>query len=283
MRSIFRRHGKSPRQELRDMLSGYELPSFHSAVLSVLSMLRDPDSSLTEIAMQLQIDPGMHVKVLKTVNSAAFGLMNEVSNIPHAVTLLGRSRLESLVLSVAVKDVLPSDELQNFDVRQFWLSAAMRATLARVLAQNLHPATQAESFTAGLLQDIAVPVLVSVKRNTYCAIYEEWKKGSDSRLDILEKESFGYDHQTVGALMIEEWNLPEYLARMISAHHNWDNNTEVEPAVRLVSLIRDGNHKESIDTLIETCQKDFGLNQDIILKLTEKAFEDAEEFSQILR
>jgi len=39
--------------------------------------------------------------------------------------------------------------------------SAQRASLARALSIRLHPTTQAESFTAGLLQDMGVLVLAS--------------------------------------------------------------------------------------------------------------------------
>ena len=81
MLNILKKRTKNNGQELRDLLSGYQLPSFSSAVINVLGMLRDPESAMNDIAKQLEIDPGMHVKVLKTVNSAAFGLTTKVANI----------------------------------------------------------------------------------------------------------------------------------------------------------------------------------------------------------
>ena len=83
MLNILKKRAKNNGQELRDLLSGYQLPSFSSAVINVLGMLRDPESAMNDIAKQLEIDPGMHVKVLTTVNSAAFGLTTKVANIPH--------------------------------------------------------------------------------------------------------------------------------------------------------------------------------------------------------
>jgi len=282
MLNLLRKRKKDNGEELRDLLSGYQLPSFSSAVISVLGMLRDPESPLKDIAMQLEIDPGMHVKVLRTVNSASFGLSTKVANIPHAVTLLGRSRLESLVLSFAVRDTLPSVDVSSFDMDQFWLSAARRARLAQTLAQQLHPATQSESFSAGFLQDIAVQVLMTVKKEEYCKVYEEWKKNTDTKLDVLERNAFGYDHPTVGALMIDEWDLPDYLAAMISGHHNGDKDSGVEPAVRLVSYIRDSNELDGTDSLIESCHEEYGLSRETMEEMVQKSFEEAEQFSQML-
>lgn len=283
MLDLFRRHKRIFGQKLSDLLNSYQLPSFPSTVINVLSILRDPESSLLEIAMQLEIDPGLHVKILRTVNSSAFGFSTKVLSIPHAVTLLGRSRLESLVLSVAIKDTLPSTYPELFDANQFWFAAARRACLARTLANYLHPATQSESFSGGLLQDIAVPVLMTVKKEEYCTIYEQWKNNVDSSLYVLERNAFGFDHAYVGARMMEEWDMPEYLVRMISEHHNYDKDSTIEPAVRLSSYIRDTNDKDGTEVIIESCQQEFALGSDVVVRMIQKTFEDAENFSQMLQ
>lgn len=283
MLNVFRRHKKDPKSELLNLLGDYELPSFSATVMNVLTVLRDPDFSMTGVAEQLQVDPGLHVKVLKTVNSAAFGLSTRVSNIHHAATLLGRSRLETIVLSQAVSGILPTVKVPFFDMRQFWISAARRASLARVLAYHLHPATQVESFSAGLLQDMALPVLISIKPKEYRVIMRRWKIEKDSWLNVLERETFGYDHSMIGALMAEEWDLPEYLIIAISGHHDQEGEVQVEPAIKLVSYIRGGDKEDAIDKIINSCIEDFGMEQDMTLEMINKALEDAKELAQMLR
>ena len=202
---------KNPKKEHSVILEGYDPPSFPAAVMNVLSLLRDPESSIDEIAAQIEIDPGMQIKVLKTVNSAAFGLSSNVSNIRHATSLLGRSRLESIVLALAIKNTVPDTEVEGFSIQDFWLSAARRGSFSRAIAMRLHPATQIESFTGGFLQDMAVPVLASVKKDAYVEIYQKWLAEPASKLDELERETFGFDHPPVGALLAEEWDMPEYI------------------------------------------------------------------------
>ena len=83
--------------------------------------------------------------------------------------------------------------------------------------------------------------------------------------------------------MIEEWDLPDYLGTMISGHHNGDKPPEVEPAVRLVSHIRDNNELDGTDKFIESCQEEFGLEPDTTREMVQKAFEEAEHLSQMLQ
>ncbi len=253
-----RRQGS--KEMIMELLEGYELPSFPAAVMKVLEMLRDPDAALSDIARQVESDPGMHVKALKFVNSAAFGLARKVSNVHHAVTLLGRARLESLILPLAVKECMPSDNLICLDAKTFWTTNAKRACLARAIARRLHPATQLEAFTAGLLQDMAIPVLINAKKDDYCVALETWNSDPESDLAQIEKAAFGFDHQTVGGLMAEEWNFPGYLQEAIGQHHiSGDaDKFDIDRAIIAVSSLRypSGEHQERDDEMLKEMLRD---------------------------
>ena len=283
MFKIFRKRTKDTKSELESLFGDYELPSFPATIMNVLTALRNPDISFSKVAKLLEVDPGLQVKVLKTVNSAAFGLSRRVGNIHHAVTLLGRSRLETIVLSQAVNGVLPNVNMPFFDIRQFWLFSARRASLARVFAHHLHPATEVESFTAGLLLDMALPILVTLKTKEYETILERWNTDKESDLNELEREHLGYDHSYVGALIAEKWDLPEYIIDAIAGHHSQEKDAEVEPAIELVSHIREDNEDDTFEKLATLCVEKYDMNEDMVMDMVRAAFEDAEELSEILR
>jgi HD-like signal output (HDOD) protein len=274
--TFFKRPGA--KGELAHELDGIEVPSFPAAVARLLTLLRGEDASTDEIAQVLQHDPGLHVRVLRTVNSAAYGLSSKVENVQRAVTLLGRSRLEALVLAVAVKDAVPRSGSLGFDTDRFWLTAARRATLARVLARRLQSQTAAEAFTAGLLQDVAVPVLAVVKGKHYREVYERWRREPLVELSDLERDAFGRDHQEVGAIIATRWELPEYLIQAIGGHHD-DGAAGVEPAVKLVSRIRDDSEQDGVEPLVEA-SRSFGLEEEEVRNLVTTSFAQADEFSR---
>jgi|Deesub1362A_J573_1020465.scaffolds.fasta_scaffold01772_10 HD-like signal output (HDOD) protein len=275
MFKLFKKSKRDPVSELRAIIGDYELPSFPTTVMNVLDLLRDPDSTIKDISDQIEMDPGLHVKVLSTVNSAAFGLAMRVSNVAHAVSLLGRSRLESIVLSVAIKNALPDSKTPCFDGKHFWKASMIRASMARLLAQRLHPSMTAEAFSAGLLQDMAMPVMADVKKEKYCEILKEWNR--DSNIDIcdLEKENFGIDHTTVGSLLAEKWKLPEYLIESIRGHH--DEGSQVMPAVKMVSLIRYSVNDDALKPFKETCIAETGMDETSVSEMIETAIKVADE------
>lgn len=281
MLKLFKRKSEAAEKQLRQILGDYELPSFPEIVMSVLDLLRDPESTSAEIAERLAVDPGMHVKVLKTVNSASFGLSTTVNNLAHGVNLLGRARLESIVVSIAVKAAMPPLDPKIFDSSGFWRSSACRAGVARRLAHHLHPARQAEAFTAGLLQDLAVPVLVAAKGGAYCDAYNSWKTGEHQRLDTAETELFGFHHAHVGGLAAEKWGLPDYLIKAIRSHHEPEGD-DVDPAVRVVSELRDGAVEEDVGRVVRDCGGWLDLSAEQLEEEVLKALADAREFYLLL-
>ncbi len=282
MFNFFKRSHKDPKEELKLLLGEFELHSFPEAVMNVLGMLRDPQSEIKAIADQIQMDPGMNIKILRLVNSAAFSLATKVSSLHHAVTILGRSRLESMLLTYAVATTIPPT-LGCIDVSRFWLASARRACLAKHVALHLHAATQAESFTAALLQDMAIPLISEGKKQIYKDLLTDWHADKEVDIDVMERELFGYDHPLIGALVAEQWGLPEYLINAIAGHHDLSEHSSAEPAVRLVSLVRYFDEDDGTERLLKAAEKDFNIGRKTMEEMIAKAFAEAEQFAETFR
>lgn len=255
-----------PKQELQSLIGDYELPSFSSVAMSTLSLLRE-DADMKQVAAKLMTDPGLTVRLLKTVNSAAFGMRKEVTNLEYATTLLGRARVESLVLTAAVGGSLPKPP--GIDVQTFWQLSARRACLAKRIAQKKHPETAVESFTAGLLQNMAVPVLASAHGEQYATLYDESSGTNGSSLHHRELDTFGYDHAQIGAMMAEVWGLPEGLITAIADHHHIGQRAP--DAVEAVAHVTHGDEVEELGALRSHCHTALALPAEELDPLIEDA------------
>jgi len=275
---FFRRKQTDPKLELRALLGDFEVQQFPALVMDVLGMLRDPDSETSDIAEKIQMDLGMSIKILRLINSASFGLATKVSNLHDAVTLLGRSRLESMLLTYAVANTIPST-MECMEVSCFWLGSARRACLAKIVAQHLHSSTQAECFTAALLQDLAIPLISEVKGPAFKSLLENWHTDKEADVDVMERDLFDYDHSAIGALVAEEWDLPDYLIQAIAGHHDLSEQSSAEPAVRLVSLIRYFEDDDGTERLIKTGEAAFGIGSGTMQEMISRAFDQAEQFT----
>ena len=57
--------------------------------MEVNKMLLDEDITISQLSGAIEKDQAMVSKILKLVNSAFFGLRGKISNISHAVVVLG--------------------------------------------------------------------------------------------------------------------------------------------------------------------------------------------------
>lgn len=273
----------SPEDALREVLAGSDVPTFPVLALRVLRVLRDPEATMDEVAEAVQWDLGLMVRVLATVNSAAYGPQREIECVKHAASYLGRNQLEQIVLAVAVRDTLPKEDGPGFEAPRFWRTAALRAALARSIAERLQPARQAECFTAGLLQDLAIPVLAAARPKDYGEVLSAWHGDQSIHLEELETSTFGWNHAQVGGVLSEMWELPDGLSRSIGNHHT-DTCTDAElpPATRLVSTLRETQAEFGIEALVEQARSDYGLTADWTRSAVEKATEVANDLARSL-
>ncbi len=273
--------GKDHKKALKKALGEYELPSFPAVATQVLDLLRKDTASASAVADVLALDPGLSVKVLATVNSAAYSPRRRVDNLPQAVAMLGMSNLETLVIAVAVGATVPRVPCEGFQPRRFWLAAARRAATAQALAELLHPASRSESFTAALLQDMAIPLLVMSRPKVYGPILTRWHAG-EAELQDLERDELGFDHAEAGTWLCAEWSLPASLAAAIGSHHRpLDALDGCPPAVALVSRLRETEDRSGVDELVALAHEHFGLPEEVVSNLVHVSFESAGDLADL--
>jgi len=282
MFSWFRRKKQDPRQELMAALGDVEMPTFPALLGEILRELRDPRSSMGKVGELVGRDPTLTIKVIKTVNSVGFGLRRQVESVKHAATLLGRSRLESIVLPLAVGEALPSEISQGFEPERFWHAAARRAMIAQQLSALLDPSSRDVSYTASLLQDMAIPLLATHRSETYGPVLERWHAG-EGALHELEREAFGWTHADVAGWLCADWGFPEALAAAITAHHGSDDPELVAPPpVRLVALLGEEPDAElRIEPLIAMARDELGADPERVREAVVRGLDGSQEVSRL--
>lgn len=91
---------------LKGVKPSKELAPSHAQIVRLLNLVRN-DADISEIEAALKQDVSLPYKLLRYINSVGFGLMVEVQSFRHAVTILGRDKLNkwlSLLLVSASKD-----------------------------------------------------------------------------------------------------------------------------------------------------------------------------------
>lgn len=263
-----------PKKRLVHALSKMEIPALPTSHMQTLSALRS-GAPLPEVGLLIGKDPAMTATLLRTVNSAAFGLRRRVSNPGHAASLLGRGALETMVLGIAVVDTLPRAGGAELEPARFWRAAARRAATARALAEEVNPHHAHTCFTAGLLQDLAIPLLFQARPGVYGPLLAESKGGP--ALKDLEHEAQGYDHADVAGWLCDVWRFPEELATAIRTHHSPEDGS----LPVLVSALMD-IEQDNTEAVVEQAVSLFGLAPDTITHALDVGAEQGDELARAI-
>jgi len=202
---------------LQRILQGAQLPALPQSAIRLMELSRDLDNGPSEYAVPIEADPGLTGQILKFVNSAYFGFSREISNVKMAITLVGIRTIKNFALWSAVFSLMPNPKCGPFDLKRLWQDSLRRGLFSRALAKLLGMKDCEESFSAALLQDMAVPLLAKEMPKEYLALLEA-RQTLGRRLSDLERERFGWTHAQAAAQMARGWKMPEEFAALIENH-----------------------------------------------------------------
>ena len=227
-----------PRLDLRQILSGAQLPALPQSAIRLLELSQDPSNGPAEFAVPIESDPGLTSQVLRFVNSSYFGFSREISSVKLAITLVGIRTIKNFALWSAVFSLMPNPKCGPFDLKSLWQDSLRRALFARSVAKMLGLKEAEEPFAAALLQDMAVPVLAKEAPRLYLKLLQA-RDGGKFRLSHLEQRLFGWTHAEAAGIMARLWNLPDGFADLLENHHaieRWASQPESEPGKLAVAI-----------------------------------------------
>lgn len=194
-----------------------QLPPFNRTGLAVQQEMARPDPDMQVIEKQILRDPALSGQLLKVANSSFYRGMIEVTTVRNAMVRLGLAEVSNLVTLLTQKQ---SFTTQDPFIREYmdklWIHSVACALGAKWIAKECRlPSKMNEAFFAGLLHDIGKAFLL-------IAVADLKKSG---RLDENVPQSFIDEvldtlHQSLGAQLLKNWNLPEIYCTVAEHHHD---------------------------------------------------------------
>ncbi|BCL60580.1 hypothetical protein DGMP_12730 [Desulfomarina profundi] len=212
------------------------LPSLPQVLLQVIETCEKEDVHLSELSALIRKDPAISSRLLKLVNSAAFGVKNRFVSLDQAVVYLGVETIKNITVTASVYQVFGS--LKNsecFSLPVFWWHSLTTAVYARRIAEKTNYANLEEAYLAGLLNNLGELLLWMNFPGEYTAVWQE-QPSSSQQLCALEEERIGINHCEAGAWLIRHWKLGSFLADAILYHHT--ALEQVQGGFPLVRIIR---------------------------------------------
>jgi HD-like signal output (HDOD) protein len=168
------------------------LPVFASDLTSKLLGTR---ASASDVAQNVKNDPSLVGIVLKTVNSAYYSFQKKVSDIQHAIVLLGFNEVYNMIIAEGVRGTMPN----TLSFRELHAHSVAISNIAYSISNHVKTGKPSELATVGLLHDVGQIVIELLKeRNPKIAIFIA-----------------SLDRSQMGSLLLETWNLPEVLWRTV--------------------------------------------------------------------
>jgi HD-like signal output (HDOD) protein len=213
-----RRHSAVASGDFAKIFKQVAPPPLPAAATRLIAEINRPDPDPAQLVKVISAMPDLSAHVMRTVNSSFFSLQHRVTSVAHAVTLLGLRHIRPIALSFTMIGAVPRPEEALFDHEGFWTDSLVRALLARSFARTRKRGEEEEAFTAMLLADVALPVLLSSWQEYYAPVVERWQESTD-RLSNIERHDFRWDHAQAGAWILESWGLPEELVCFVGVHN----------------------------------------------------------------
>jgi HD-like signal output (HDOD) protein/CheY-like chemotaxis protein len=242
------------RQRLEGILRSIETlpspPTFHVQIQTVLAR---EGSSVYDIAREVEKSPPIVAKLLRVSNSIYFASRKAITSVRDAVFFIGTEYIAGLVAAIEAFHSFPlQDDAEVVqEIQSLWLSSFRRAMIAKKIAEKWPGFTELDTaFVASLLQDIGYAVFMCFEHEAYL----EYKAAvAEPGANPLREEEkiFVHTHPTVGAALIEYWNLPVPVVQAVSRQHHMSETDPLVQILQLADLLCNGDAVVQHDPVVD--------------------------------
>ena len=260
-------------------------------ITQLIDVLNNPFSSASDLARIIQVDPVLSSRLLKMVNSAYYGLINDIVDIKQAIALVGFNAVRSLAFCMTIFDnFFELNQKESFNKEQFWIHCLGVGMTAKYIAVGLKLENPGGYFLAGLLHDIGKIFLYQFMVRDF---YRVLTLAQTRNLSFFEAEKIILEtnHAEIGKYIMKQWKLPDALTKTIYYHH-----TPVMDKKKFsfsdIILISDNYCKangigfggdNNISPFYNMLKKKYGLTDKYLEGVTDRIKEEVEKFSEVIR
>lgn len=203
-------------ESLRKIINGISgLPGRPDILFKLEEELNSNDVSLLKVEHLISEDSILSAKILQMVNSAFFGLANDVVDLDNAISLLGVITIKSLIIFLKLSDYIIVQNNGTFDFEMLIKHSIKVAKAAQMIYrfETGNHLLAKEAYMSGLLHDIGKLILLK-----YPDYMEKCINNGNSEYSV-EMKILGISHTEVGAYLLALWNLPERVVNAVALHH----------------------------------------------------------------
>ncbi len=195
-----------------------EVSSLPQVALQIMELAADPETGANELLEAVRSDPALAMRLMRTVNSSYYALVEKVSNLKQAITLLGVKEVRNLALTAYVAQMFrETTGYGPYDRRGLWDHMVGSGMIARLIARTCRKVPPEEAYLAGLLHDLGLILIDQYVHRPFCRVID--LLGEDTPICEIEEQVLGFDHAQLGEFVAARWDLPSHLTTAIAFHH----------------------------------------------------------------
>lgn len=175
------------------------IPRLPVSSVELLNRLLDEKSTHAQVAELVRQDPSLTATLLKAINSPRYSFDQKVTDLSHAISLLGFEGVYQIIMAESLRKSLPDTD----QFRASYHRALLLSYLAFAMAQACGRARPAEMATIALLHDVGRVVIELLQRQ------------NPAFKSMISQVHPG----VVGAELLKAWQLPEPVWSSIAQQH----------------------------------------------------------------
>jgi len=253
-------------------LKVHQLPSLPHVLVDMLHACQGNKMSFQDLAVIISRDAAVAARVVSLANSSFFSRGAKINGLERALLVLGTDTIKTLVITAAIQQFFSGFNSGHTDfLKAFWKRSLSCALLSKSIAILTSYPNPEEAYLTGLLHNIGELVLQSNYPSEFNQLLEQYQ--SERERSEQERQMFSVSHAEVGAWLLNEWELDEFMADAIEYHHA--DNTRIRDAHHLVKIVHLASLLSEPQVInqqfhFETAEEVFELNASLVSEIVNK-------------
>ena len=177
------------------MIFGKDVPVRNLTCFNIMIELLNEDFNINTIEEIIKSDVGVSYKLLKFLNSAAFGFLQKIKSIKQAIALLGKNELKKWLALILIS------EMNSGQDEEITKDTILRSRFCELIEEKTHSNKKSEAFLVVLFSNLDLFINKDMSEIvSELPIEDEVKNallGHDGELkDVLEL-ALAYEHMEV--------------------------------------------------------------------------------------
>lgn len=203
--------------QIEQILQGIAIPPQPQIMVDLQMEQFHPTPDINRIANLIAQDVGLSGTMLKIVNSAAYGLANNITSVQQATLLLGIKSVINIINGISIRGELSDEDI--VELNHFWDTSFDIAVVSQNIARQIGIPAPEDAYSLGLFHNAGI-VLMNQRFDGYMEHLREAYSGNYERVIDAENQRYRTNHAVIGYYTARAWKVPKIICDAIADHHN---------------------------------------------------------------